>query len=151
MMDALALYRSRFEPSAGLDRPYAMLGVNVIAAETDREAERLFTSLQQSFVNLRRGRPGRLPPPIDDFEGFASPVEQAQLRHALSCSFVGTAGKVQAGLAAFIRETGADELIVSGHIFDHAARLRSFTIAGEVRDRLAGAAQGQARGIVSGQ
>ncbi|HEV8390103.1 MAG TPA: LLM class flavin-dependent oxidoreductase [Dongiaceae bacterium] len=144
MMAALEIYRSRFEPSAELDRPYAMLGVNVIAADTDAEAERLFTSLQQSFVNLRRGQPGRLPPPIEDFGGFASPAEQAQLRQALACSFVGGPDRVRAGLAAFIERTGADELILGAHIFDHAARLRSFAIAAEVRDTLAaGARQGE--------
>ena len=140
MMQALELYRSRFEPSAELEQPYAMLGVNVIAADTDREAERLFTSLQQSFINLRRGRPGRLPAPIDHLGGFASPDEQAQLRQALACSFVGSVATVRAGLAAFVERTGADELIVSGHIFDHAARLRSFTLASEARDALAAGA-----------
>jgi luciferase family oxidoreductase group 1 len=136
MMQALALYRSRFEPSEQLARPYAMLGVNVIAADTDQEAARLFTSLQQSFVNLRRGQPGQLPPPVDDIDRFAGPAEQAQLRQALSCSFVGAPQTVAAGLQAFIDETRPDELIVSGHIFDHAARLRSFASAAEVRDQL---------------
>jgi len=139
MMQALEIYRSRFEPSATLTRPYAMLGINIIAADSDREAERLFTSLQQSFVNLRRGQPGRLPPPIEDIAAFASPAEQAQLAQALTCSFVGGCEKVRAGLADFIDRTGADELMVSGHIFDHAARLRSFAIAAEVRDALTGA------------
>jgi luciferase family oxidoreductase group 1 len=136
MMQALALYRAQFVPSAELERPYAMLGVNVIAAETDREAARLFTSLQQSFVNLRRGQPGRLPPPIEDFDSFAAPAEQAQLRQALACSFVGTRETVAEGLAGFIRQTQADELMISGHIFDHAARLRSFSIAAEARRAL---------------
>ena len=149
MMEALELYRSRFEPSAELERPYAMLGVNVIAAETDLEAKRLFTSLQQSFVNLRRGRPGQLPPPLDDFDGFASPAENAQLDQALACSFVGARETVRAGLDAFIAQTGADELIVSGHIFDHAARLRSFTIAAEIRESLAAVPQKRASGSVS--
>ena len=137
MMEAVQLYRSRFEPSEELKRPYAMLGVNVIAADTDREAARLFTSVQQSFVNLRRGQPGRLPPPIDDFDSFATPVEQAQLRQALACSFVGGPQTVTQGLADFIKRTQPDELIVSGQIFDHGARLRSFAIAAEVRDALA--------------
>jgi luciferase family oxidoreductase group 1 len=136
MMQALALYRAQFVPSAELERPYAMLGVNVIAAETDREAARLFTSLQQSFVNLRRGQPGRLPPPIEDLGSFAAPAEQAQLRQALACSFVGTRETITVGLAAFIQETQADELMISGHIFDHAARLRSFSIAAEARSAL---------------
>jgi luciferase family oxidoreductase group 1 len=137
MMQALELYRSRFEPSEQLDHPYAMLGVNVIAADTDQEAARLFTSLQQSFVKLRRGEPGQLPPPTDNFDGFASPPEQAQLRQALACSFVGARQTVEAGLRAFLAQTKADELIVSGHVFDHAARRRSFAIAAEARDALA--------------
>ena len=137
MMQALALYRSRFEPSEELQRPYAMLGVNVIAADTDREAARLFTSLQQSFVSLRRGQPGQLPPPVEDVDSFASPAELAQLEQALACSFVGGPDRVKDGLATFIERTQADELIISGHIFDQAARLRSFSIAAEVRDALA--------------
>ena len=149
MMQALEIYRSRFEPSAELERPYAILGANVIAADTDREADRLFTSLQQSFVNLRRGQPGKLPPPIEDFDGFASPAEQAQLQQALACSFVGGPDTVKAGLAAFIDRTGADELIIGGHIFDHAARLRSFAIAAEVRNSLAAGARQRERIIVS--
>ncbi len=136
MMQALALYRSRFQPSEQLARPYAMLGVNVIAADTDQEAARLFTSLQQSFVNLRRGQPGQLPPPADDVDRFASPSEQAQLRQALACSFVGAPPTVAAGLQAFVNETRPDELVVSGHIYDHAARLRSFALAAQVRDQL---------------
>jgi alkanesulfonate monooxygenase SsuD/methylene tetrahydromethanopterin reductase-like flavin-dependent oxidoreductase (luciferase family) len=126
-----------------------MLGVNVIAADSDREAERLFTSLQQSFVNLRRGQPGRLPPPIENLDGFAAPAEQAQLRQALACSFVGGPDKVRAGLADFIERTGADELIVSGHIHNHAARLRSFALAAELRDTLAAGTRPRAHGIVS--
>jgi luciferase family oxidoreductase group 1 len=149
MMEATALYRSRFEPSAELDRPYVMLGVNVIAADTDADARRHFTSLQQSFVNLRRGQPGKLPPPIEDIDSFAAPAELAQLRQALACSFVGGRDRVRAGLAAFIEQTGADELIVGGHIFDHAARLRSFAIAAEVRESIAVGATTQSRRIVS--
>jgi luciferase family oxidoreductase group 1 len=141
MMQALELYRSRFEPSEQLDRPYAMLGVNVIAADTDQDAARLFTSLQQSFVNLRRGQPGQLPPPADDIERFASPVEQVQLRQALACSFVGALQTVTAGLKSFVEQTRADELIVSGHIYDHAARRRSFAVAAQARDALAAQAE----------
>jgi luciferase family oxidoreductase group 1 len=137
MMQALELYRSRFEPSEQLARPYAMLGVNIVAADSDQEAALLFTSLQQSFVNLRRGQPGQLPPPMHDVDRFASAAEQAQLRQALACSFVGASQTIEAGLKAFIATTKADELIVSGHIYDHAARLRSFGIAAHVRDRLA--------------
>ena len=137
MIEALQLYRSRFEPSEELKQPYAMLGVNVIAADTDREAARLFTSAQQSFVNLRRGQPSRLPPPIDDFDSFATPVEQAQIRQGLACSFVGDPQTVKQGLAEFIKRTQPDELMINGQIFDHSARLRSFSIAAEVRDALA--------------
>ncbi len=151
LMQALALYRSRFQPSEALQRPYAMVGVNVIAADSDREAARLFTSLQQSFVNLRRGQPGRLPPPVEDIGSFALPAEQAQLEQALACSFVGGPDKVKDGLAAFIAHTQADELIVSGHIFDHAARLRSFVIAAEMREALARTAESEGRRITSGQ
>jgi luciferase family oxidoreductase group 1 len=148
LMQALELYRSRFEPSKELKQPYAMLGVNVIAADTDREAARLFTSLQQSFINLRRGRPGQLPPPIDDLDSFASPAEQAQLQQALACSVVGGREAVKEGLAAFIQQTLPDELIISGHIFNHDARLRSFAITAEVRDALGRQAQGPGlRGI----
>jgi luciferase family oxidoreductase group 1 len=136
MMQALDLYRRGFEPSADLEKPYAALGINVIAADTDAAARRLFTSQQQSFVNLRRGQPGQLPPPVDDIAAFASPVEALQLERSLRCSFVGSFQTVQAGIAAFLAETKADELIVTGHIYDHQARLESFAIAAEVRDAL---------------
>ena len=136
MMQALELYRRGFEPSAELEKPYAALGINVISADTDAAARRLFTSQQQSFVNLRRGQPGQLPPPIDDIAAFASPVEAMQLERSLRCSFVGNFQSVKSGIAAFLAETQADELIVTGHIYDHQARLRSFAIAAEVRDAL---------------
>jgi len=136
MMDALALYRSRFEPSRQLDRPYAMLGVNVFAADTETEARRQFTSLQQAFVNLRRGSPGQVPPPIDDIRSHASAAELAGMEHALSCSAVGAPDTVERQLGDFIEKTQADELMVTGLFFDHAARLRSIEITSEVRDRL---------------
>jgi luciferase family oxidoreductase group 1 len=136
MMQALELYRAKFKPSAQLDRPYAMLGVNVIAAETDAEARRLFTSLQQQFVNLRRGNPGQLQPPIDAIESYASPAERAGMERALACSFVGAPETVQQALHEFIARTRADELIVNAHIYDHAARLRSVELTAAVRDRL---------------
>ena len=137
MMQALEVYRSRFQPSATLDRPYAMLGVNVFVADTDAEARRLFTSLQLQFVNLRRGQPGRLQPPVDDITALCSPAELAGAGRALACSFVGSPDTVHDGLRRFIRETGADELMVTAQIFDHAARLRSFELTAAVRDRLA--------------
>jgi luciferase family oxidoreductase group 1 len=137
MMAALTVYRSDFQPSAQLARPHAMLTVNVFAADTDAEAHRHFSSLQQAFVNLRRGSPGKVPPPLDDIENFWSPEEKAGVLHALSCSFVGAADTVERGLREFSARTGPDELMIAGHFHDHAARLRSLAITAEVRDRLA--------------
>jgi luciferase family oxidoreductase group 1 len=126
---ALQVYRERFKPSAQLDRPYAMPCVNIIAADTDAEARYLFTTAQQNFTRMIRNTRGQMPPPIDDIDAFWSPVEKAQAMRMLSCSFVGSPDTVRAGLETFIEQTGADELIVSGPIYDHAARLRSFEIA----------------------
>ena len=128
LMQALQVYRSRFKPSAQLSRPYAMVGANVIAAETDGEARRLFTSTQQAFTNMFRGTRGKLPPPIDDIETYWSPSEKVQAMGMLECSFVGSAETVRQGLAAFARETEADEVMVAGAIYDHQARLRSYEI-----------------------
>lgn len=133
---AIDIYRSRFRPSARLARPHVMLGVNVIAADTDDEARLLATSLQQAFVQLRRGRPSKLPPPVEGFDRRLTPDERAILDEALACSFVGAPDTVQRGLEEFLARTGADEIIVSSHVYDHAARLRSFEIAATVRDRL---------------
>jgi luciferase family oxidoreductase group 1 len=141
LQDALQVYRSRFRPSEQLDRPYVMLGVNVFAEATDAEARRHFTSLQQAFVNLRRGAPGPLPPPVDGTDGLWSPMEQAGLEHALRYAVVGAPETVQRGLAAFIAETEADEIMVTAQMFDHAARLRSFEIVAEVGDALAATAR----------
>jgi luciferase family oxidoreductase group 1 len=132
LMQALQVYRERFEPSAQLDRPYAMVGVNVIAAETDEEAKRLFTSAQQAFTNMFRGTRGKLQPPIDDIESYWAPHEKAQAMNMLSCSFVGSAKIVREGLEGFIAETGADELIVATAIYDHGKRLRSYEILADV-------------------
>src|SRR5262249_53354817 len=118
-------------------RPYVMLGVNLFAAETDERGRRLFSSLQQAFVNLRRGRPGQLPPPVEDFESGLLPHERVMLDQALSCSFVGSPSTLRRGLEAFIERTGADELMVTGQIHDHAERLRSFEIAATLRAELA--------------
>ena len=133
MMQAMALYRAEFQPSDQLDRPYVMLGFNVIAAATDGQARLLFTSLQQAFINLRRGRPGRLPAPVEGFETRVAPAEREMLDQALSCSAIGSAETVRRGLEAFIARTGADELIVTSQIYDHAARLRSYEIAAAVQ------------------
>ncbi|WP_437319304.1 LLM class flavin-dependent oxidoreductase [Sorangium sp. So ce385] len=137
MAQAIAVYRREFRPSAQLAQPHVMLGINVFAADTDEEARRLSTSLQQAFVNLRRGRPGPLPPPVDGFERELSPMERAGLDQALSCTVVGSPEAVRRGLDAFIARTRADELMVSSSIFDHAARVRSLEITAEARDELA--------------
>jgi luciferase family oxidoreductase group 1 len=137
MLVALDLYRTQFRPSEARARPYAMLGVNVVAADTDAEARRLFTSLQQQFLNLRRNTPGQLPPPVESLEGGWSAAERAGMEHMLRYSVVGAPDTVRDGLEAFIERTGADEIMVTAQIYDHAARLRSFEIVAEVRDALA--------------
>ena len=136
LAQAIDIYRSEFRPSDRLARPYVMLGINVFAADTDDEARRLFTSLQQAFVNLRRGHPGPLPPPVDDFDEQLTPMDRLQISEMLACSAVGSPDSVQRGLAKFIAATGADELMVTSQIFDHTARLRSYEITAEIRDRL---------------
>jgi len=137
---ALDVYRSHFRPSERLEKPYVMLGLNVFAAETDAEARFLFSSLQQAFVNLRSGRPGKLPRPIEGFEAALDPVPRAMLGHALSAAVVGSAKTVKEGVDAFIRRTGADELIVTAQIHDHTARRRSFEILADVHPQLLQAA-----------
>jgi luciferase family oxidoreductase group 1 len=132
LMPALELYRARFEPSDRLERPHVMLGVNVVAADTDQEARYLFTSLQQAFVNLRRGHPGRLPPPVKGYGERLTPADERILGEALSCSFVGTRETVEAGLRAFAERTGADELMIATQVYDHAARVRSYELAAPV-------------------
>jgi luciferase family oxidoreductase group 1 len=134
MMQAIAIYRDRFEPSRQLSHPYVMLGVNVFAADTDQEARRHFTSLQQSFINLHRGMPGQVPPPIDDIDAYCSPAEKSSVEHALVYSAVGAKRTVLRGLQSFIDATRADELMITGHFYDHAARLRSFKITSELRE-----------------
>jgi luciferase family oxidoreductase group 1 len=137
MMKALEVYRHMFRPSEVLDKPYAMLGINVVAAETDEEARRLFTSQQQAFWNLRRGAPGTLPPPVNSMDGVWTPMEKAQVDHALSCAVVGSPDTVRDGLAEFIARTGADELIITAQIFDHEARKASYSIVAEQHAKLA--------------
>ena len=137
LIEAFAVYRERFKPSRQLKQPCAMMGVNVFAADTDEDARRHFTSVQQSFINLRRGAPGPVPPPVDDINDYASPFETAQVDHALAYSAVGSAQTVEDILRSIIDEARPDEVIVTGHFYDHAARLRSFEIAAQVRDRLA--------------
>ena len=137
MMAALTLYREKFQPSKQLARPYAMVGINVVAADSDAEARRLFTSVQQAFRNMKRGRPGKLPPPVDDIESVWTPAEKADVTNTLSCSFVGTPTTITADLRRFIAATGADELIVVTSLHDHAARLRSYELLARITRALA--------------
>ena len=127
--DALALYHRQFRPSRYLQQPYAIVGLNVIAADTDEEARRLFTTAQQAFVNLRRGKPGKIPPPIDDIEAFWTPQEKAMVEQALACAVVGDAADVREGIAAFAARHRPDELMLTANVFDHQARLHSFALA----------------------
>ena len=138
LLPALDLYRSRFKPSDQLDKPYAMVGVNIIAADTDAEAKRLATTQQMSFTNIFRGARGLSKPPIDDIETYWSPMEKRQAMGMLARSIYGSPDTVRAGIDALIKETRADELIVVSDVFDHQARLRSVDLiaqaAGLVRE-----------------
>ena len=136
LVEALEIYRRHFRPSSQLDKPHAMVAANIIAAGTDAQARRLFTSLQQSWVKRRRGTAGKLPPPLDDISSWAAPAELAGLKQALVYSFVGAPATVTREVQAFLKMTRADELIVSGHIFDHQARLHSYELAARIRDTL---------------
>lgn len=129
MDEALAVYRREFRASQYLQAPYAVLGLNVVASDSEAEAKRLFTTQQQSFVNLRRGLPGLIPPPIDDIEAFWQPHEKAGVQNALACAVVGDVQQVQEGLAAFVARHKPDEVLVTANIYDHAARKRSFGLA----------------------
>jgi luciferase family oxidoreductase group 1 len=138
LMQALEVYRATFKPSQQLERPHAMVGANVIVADTDAEAQWLFTSLQQRFTDMVRGTRGQLKPPIDDIEEYWSPDEKAHASHMLACSFVGSLSTVRQELDAFVQATGADELIVASAIYDHAARLRSYDLLAQAfEDRTA--------------
>jgi luciferase family oxidoreductase group 1 len=132
MMPAIAIYRERFQPSAQLDRPNVMLGVTVVAAETDEEARFLFSSLQQSTLNNRTGRRGRVPPPVANFDAMLDPYAREILADSQACAIVGAPDTVRRGLDDFINQTGADELMVTANIFDHEKRKRSFEIVAEV-------------------
>ncbi len=128
LLPALAAYREGFSPSQQLRTPYSAAGINVVVAETDAEARRLFTSAQQQFTNMVRGVRGQLQPPIDDIEAYWTPGEKAQASSMLTCSFVGSPVTVRQQLEQFIVQTGVDELIVAAAIYDHAARLRSYEL-----------------------
>jgi alkanesulfonate monooxygenase SsuD/methylene tetrahydromethanopterin reductase-like flavin-dependent oxidoreductase (luciferase family) len=129
MMQAIALYRESFRPSAQLDKPYVMLGFNVFAADTDAQAAVLATSMQQAFVNLRTGRPSRLQPPLPGYLESLPPPARAMLDEVLSCSAIGSLGTVRHDLQAFIARTQADELMITSQVFDHQARLHSYALA----------------------
>jgi luciferase family oxidoreductase group 1 len=136
LLQALEFYRSEFRPSETLTAPYAMPCINVFAAEGDEEARRLFTSVQQAFINLRRNNPGLLPPPVDSMEGGWAEFERAGVEHALRYSVVGSPETISRGLKSFIEQTNADEIMVTAQIFDQSARLKSFEILAAVRDTL---------------
>jgi luciferase family oxidoreductase group 1 len=130
--EAVALYRHQFKPSARLAKPHVMLALNVVAAETDAEARRLFTTQQQAFANLRRGRPGLVPPPLasgEAIDAYCTPAEKAGVDAALACAVVGSADTVRAGLRDFIARHQPDELMLTANIFDHVARVESFRMA----------------------
>jgi luciferase family oxidoreductase group 1 len=132
LMEALTVYRRQFQPSTQLEKPYTMIGVNIVAADTDAEARFLFTTVQQAFTNLARGRPGLQQPPIEDIEQYWSPSEKLRASHMLKYSVVGASDTVREGLRRLIAATDADELMVVSHIYDHARRVRSYEIVAEV-------------------
>ena len=148
MRTAIDIYRREFRPSAQLRAPYVALGLNVCAAETDAEARRLFTSLERQFINLRRGTPGRLQPPVDDPAHRWEPGERLMLDGAVSAAVVGSRESVRNGLETFVRANRPDEIIATAMIFDHQARLRSFEILSEVREDM-NAAEGRVTSAAS--
>ena len=131
MMEALHVYRERFQPSDQLDRPYVMLGFNAIVADSDEEARLLATSVQQAFVNLRTGHPTRLPPPKAGFAESLPPPARAILDQVLTCAAIGSPATAKAAAEAFVERTGADELMVTAQVYDHQARLRSYALLRE--------------------
>jgi luciferase family oxidoreductase group 1 len=131
LLAALEVYRARFKPSEQLDRPYAMVGVNIVAAENDDAARKLATTQQMSFTNIFRGARGLSQPPIDDIESYWSGSEKQQAQRMLARSIVGSVETVRAGIEALVEETKADELIVVSDVYDHATRLRSFELIAE--------------------
>src|SRR5690606_15690729 len=139
LLSALEVYRHRFQPSAQLDGPHAMVGVNIICAPTDEEARRLATTQQMSFTNIFRGARGLSRPPIDDIETYWTPTEKMQAMGMLRRSIYGSPETVKAGIAALVAETRADELIVVSDVYDHALRLRSFEMIAETQRETASA------------
>jgi luciferase family oxidoreductase group 1 len=136
LLQAVQLYREGFQPSRDLQRPYVILGLNVVAADSDDEARRLFTSHQQAFVSLRRGVPGQIPPPIDDIETYWTLAEKAMASQTLLCSVVGSPSTVERGLRKFIEVTKPDELMITGLMYSQKARLHSYELVAKARERL---------------
>ena len=140
LLSALQIYRDRFEPSQHVDRPHVMVGVMGAATETDAEAQHLFTSMQQSFVRLRRGTPDACPPPVDSMDSLWSEQERIMVEHTLQYAVVGGPETIRKRIADFLALTGADELIVSMPVYDMEARLKSLRLFAEAQQALAGAA-----------
>jgi luciferase family oxidoreductase group 1 len=140
LLPALDLYRKNFQPSEQLDRPYAIAGVNIIAAETDSAAQRLATTQQMSFTGIFRGDRDLSQPPIDDIETYWTPSEKAQVNRMLACSIIGSRATVQAGMDEFLAKTGADELMIVSDVYEHPARLRSLEIIAQAQQGLKSAA-----------
>ncbi|MDF1692194.1 MAG: LLM class flavin-dependent oxidoreductase [Zhongshania sp.] len=137
MLEAIELYRQRFRPSAQLDKPYVMLGYNVFAADSDAQGEYLSSSMQHTFVNLRKGNPGKLQPPVDNYLQTLAPSEQMMLQQVMSCSAIGSPATVARKMQEFIALTQADELMITSQIYSHPARLRSYEILAGLREQLA--------------
>ena len=128
LMQAVSIYRERFEPSAQLDKPYVMVGCNVIVSDTEDEARRIFTTPQQNVIRMVRGTRGQLPPPVDDIEKIWSPMEKSQASSMLACSFYGSTETIKSKLVPLIESTDADELMVAAAIWDHKTRVHSFEL-----------------------
>ncbi|RZJ75385.1 MAG: MsnO8 family LLM class oxidoreductase, partial [Brevundimonas sp.] len=137
LLEALALYRRSFTPSDRLAKPHAMAAINVFAADTDAEGVRLSTSMQQSFARLSTGKPGKLPPPVDDITTVLTPQQIEGAKGRLLYSAVGGPETVKRQLSDFIALTGVDELMVTGMMFDNAARIHSLEIVAEARAQMA--------------
>jgi luciferase family oxidoreductase group 1 len=145
---ALQIYRREFKPSAELKEPYVIVGAGVYAADNDHEARRLFTSAQLQVLSLIRGHPGKLPPPVDKMDDYWTPEEQAAIEHRSRYTAVGSADTVRKRLQTFLEETGADEIIATAQIYDHAARLHSFEIASRIFKQIITADSARAQGAV---
>ncbi len=135
--EALAIYRNDFKPSEQLSEPYVMCGFNIFAADTDDEAEYLASSMMQSFVALRTGNPGKLPPPVEGYRESLPPQAQSMMAQIMQGSAVGAPDAIKQGVDKFLERTQADELIICGSIFDQAAREKSYSIAANVRELVA--------------